>query len=109
MIKCLWDQQDDAIIDVKIGNTDAYSYKYDPMAALLDWWETIKKEKHSKYCYNQQKHFSPFFLSVKCMIGREALVVLAQLSQTMAEKMYKPISYVRVWINGRITIEVARS
>ena len=43
MIRGLWDRQTEAIIDVKIDDTDADSYKYDPMAALQDWWETIKK------------------------------------------------------------------
>ena len=35
MIQVLQDQQDDAIIDVKLGDADADSYKYEPMAALL--------------------------------------------------------------------------
>ena len=43
------------------------------------------------------------------MLGREALVVLAQLSRTMAAKMDEPISHVRGWINDRIAIAVERS
>ena len=39
---------------------------------------------------------------------RKALVVLAQLSRTMAEKMDKPIFHIRGWINGQIIIPVAR-
>ena len=35
IIRGLWDQQADSIIDVKIDDADAYSYKYEPMAALL--------------------------------------------------------------------------
>ena len=50
MIQGLWDRQSKAIIDVKIDNADADSYKYEQMAALLDWWETIKKDNHSKSC-----------------------------------------------------------
>ena len=56
------------------------------MEALLCWWETIKKDKRGNHCNDQQKHFSPLFLSVDVILGREALVVLVQLSQTMAEK-----------------------
>ena len=38
MVRGLWDRQVDAIIDVKIGDADADSYKYEPMTALLARW-----------------------------------------------------------------------
>ena len=100
MIQILWDKQAEFIIDVKLGNADADSYKYEPMAALLDWWETIKKDKHGKKCNDQWKKISMFVLSFYVILGRESLVVLAQLSLTMAEKSDKPLSHVREWING---------
>ena len=50
------------------------------MAALLYRWGKINKDKDGKHYHNQRKHFSPFFLSVDEMLGREALVVLYQLS-----------------------------
>ena len=43
MVKVLWDRQFDAIIDVKLGDADTDPYKYEPMAALLARWETIKR------------------------------------------------------------------
>ena len=49
-----------------------------------------------------------FVLSIYGVLGREALVVLAQLSRSMAEKMDEPILHVRGWINGRIEIAVER-
>ena len=76
MIQGLWDRQTDAIIDVKIGDADMNSYKYEPMAELLDRWKTINKDKHGKHFHNQRKKISPFFLSVDGILGREALVIL---------------------------------
>ena len=38
MIRGLWDCQFEAIIDVKLGDTDADSYKYEPMVALKARW-----------------------------------------------------------------------
>ena len=70
MVQCLWDFQVDAIIDVKLGGADAASYKYEPMAALLAWWEMIKKYKHGKHFRDQRKHFSSFVLSLDGMPGR---------------------------------------
>ena len=86
MIRGLWDRQVDAIIDAKLGDADADTYKYEPMASLLARWEKIKKDKHGKHCNDQQKHFSPFVLSVDGILGREALVLICQLSRSMVEK-----------------------
>ena len=80
MVRGLWGFQVDAIINVKLGDTDAASYKYEPMEVFLVRWENINKYKHGKHCHNQQKHFSPFVLSVEGILGREALVVILQCS-----------------------------
>ena len=50
-----------------------------------------------------------FVFSVNGMIGRESLVILAQLSLIIAPKMDKPISHVQDWINSRIAIAFTRS
>ena len=109
MIQGLWYRQDETIIDIKHDDNDADSYKYEPMAALLSRWETIKKEKLCKHCHNQWKHFSPFVLSVEGKLGKEALVLLSQFSLYVAAKKSKPLSHVWQWVNGRIKIAVARS
>ena len=57
---------------------------------------------------SKRNFFSPFFLSIYGMLGREALVVLANLSELMAAKIDEPIFHMRGWINGRIAITVAR-
>ena len=51
------------------------------MEALLDWWENTKEDMHGNKYHNQRKHFSPFVLSINSMLGREDLVVLAQVIQ----------------------------
>ena len=53
--------------------------------------------------------FSPFVLYVGDMIGRETLVIIPNLSRLMAAKMDEFIFHVRGWINGRISIVVAKS
>ena len=60
------------------------TYKYEPMTSLLASWENIKKDKYSKHCHAQRKHFLSFVLSVDGILGREALVLISQLSQFMA-------------------------
>ena len=106
MIQCLWDCQVYAIIEINLGNTDVDTYKYEPMTPLLARWENIKKDNHSKHCHDQQKHYSLFVISVEIMLEKEALVLISQLSQVMAEKREEPFSQVWGSLNGRITIAV---
>ena len=75
---------------------------------LLTWQLKKKKDNNGKNCHEKQKHFSPFLLYVEGMLGNEAIVVLANLSQLMEAKMEKPISHVRGWVNGQFGIMVAR-
>ena len=82
----LWDCQVDAIIDVNLGDADADMSKYELMTSHLSRLEKIKKDDQGKHCHNQQKHYSPFVISVDRMLGREALVLLSKLSGIMAEK-----------------------
>ena len=54
-------------------------------------------------------YFYPFVLSVDGLLGKEAHIVLANLSQLMAEKMEEPILHMCSWFNGLIVIAVAQS
>ena len=81
-----------------------------------DWFNLIHEkglfvyhslnDKHGKHCNYQQKLYSSFFISSDIMIGRESLVVLAQV---MSAKRDEPLSHEWEWVNGRIKIAVARS
>ena len=66
MVRGLWDRQVGAIIDVKIGDADVDTYKYESMTALLARWEATKKHKHGKHCHDQR------IFSVCSLSGRNA-------------------------------------
>ena len=57
MIRGLCNRQVDAIIVIKLGDSDADTYKYEPIISLLTRWKKIKKDKHSKHFNDQRKHF----------------------------------------------------
>ena len=95
IIQGLWYRQTKAIIDVKISDYDLHIYRFDTMVKFLDKWEKIKKYKHGNHCHYQQKHFSMFIISVDGMLGRESLVLLANLSRLMAVKMDESILHVQ--------------
>ena len=49
IIQGLWDIQTDNIVDVKLRNDDAYTYRFDPMLTLLGQWKKMNKNKHGNY------------------------------------------------------------
>ena len=98
----LWDRHTNATIKIKIGDAYADTYTFELLVMLLAWWEKMKKDKNGKHCHDQWKQFSQFVLSVYGMLGREALVVLANLIRLMAAKMDEPIFHMGDWNNGRI-------
>ena len=63
MVRGLWGCQVNNTIDVKLGDADADTYKYEPMPAILDRWEKIKKDKHGKHCHHQRIFFVVCYLS----------------------------------------------
>ena len=95
MIWVLWDIQTDAIINIKLGDAYMKTYRFEQISALLAQWEKIDKYTHGKHCHNQRKHFSPFVISIYGMLGREVLVILANLSRLMEAKTDEPISHVQ--------------
>ena len=70
----------EAIIDVRIGDADANSWKPLTMHKLLEGWEKLKKDNNRKACYNQRRKVYPFVLSLDRTMGKEALVVLANVA-----------------------------
>ena len=95
LIRGLWERHTDAIINVRFGGSDKDTYNHEPMDKILASWEKQKKDKHGKHFHEQRKHFSLFVLSVDGLLGKESLVLFANLSWLMAAKMDKTILYVR--------------
>ena len=84
------------------------TYRFDPRETLLDMWEKTKKCNQGKHRHKQLKNAS-LFISDDGMLGREALVILTNLSRLMVAKTDEPILHMQGWINGQILIAVSRS
>ena len=105
----LCERQTDAIIDIKLGDADAETYRYEPTHKLLYCWGEINKEKYVKNCHKQRKLFYLFTLLLDGVLGREILVVHVNLSRIVSVKMNESLSHVLGWIIGQIAITIASS
>jgi hypothetical protein len=62
----------DLIVDVRVTDTDAKSYRSRDPHKVLATQEREKKKKYLQSCLEQRKHFTPFVVSTDGFIRREA-------------------------------------
>ena len=75
-----------------------------PPKKALERQEKEKKKKYCKPCENQRRHFTPFVVSTDGMFGFEARAFLKRLTMSLGEEWEKPYSFVRGFINARMSI-----
>jgi hypothetical protein len=108
LIRCLWQQGTDAIIDVRITDLDAKSNIPRVPMKVLAAHEREKKRKYLEPCLEQRRHFSPFVVSTDGLIGKEAKTMLKKLSAHLAGKTDKPYLVVCGYVNARMSIAIVR-
>ena len=64
------------------------------MGTLLDWREKENKDKHGKNFHDKRKYFSLIDISVDGMLGKDSLVVIANMSRLMAVKIEETILHI---------------
>jgi hypothetical protein len=110
LIRGLWQQGTDAIIDVCITNLlDAKSNISQAPMKVLAAHKREKKRKYLEPCLEQRRHFSPFVVSTDGLIGKEAQTMLKKLSARLAEKSGKPYSVVCEYVKARMSIAIVRA
>jgi hypothetical protein len=85
-IRGFWARRMDVIVDVRVTDTDAKSYRTRDPHKVLATQEREKKQKYLDACLKQRKHFTPFVVSTNGLIRREAGKLLKRLSLQLAEK-----------------------
>ena len=90
LIRGMWVNRQDAIINVRITDTDQPSAKMRDPAKVLQSQE--KKRMFLKACQQQRRAFTPFVTSVDGLLGLEARSVLKRLAQQLAVKWQKQYS-----------------
>jgi hypothetical protein len=109
LIRGFWENGMDAIIDVRITDTDAKSYASRDPKKTIQSQEKEKKKKYPDRCLLQRRAFTPFVVPVDGLIGYEASNLLKQLSKHLAEKWRKPYSVTCGIVRSRISIVCVRA
>jgi hypothetical protein len=109
LIRSLWANGTDCIIDVRMTDTDAPSYRNREPVKVLESQEREKKKKYLQPCLDQRRHFSPFVVSTDGMLGKEATTLLKKLSARIAEKHGGTYSHVCGAMRARMSIAIVRA
>ena len=85
-----WSKGTGCVMDVRITDTSAKSYRKKDPRKVLATQEKEKKDKHLRKCLERRKHFTPLVFSVDGMAGREAKKAMKHLASMLAEKWERP-------------------
>jgi len=109
LIRGLWSRGTDCILDIRVANTDAKSYRSKAPPQVLASHESSKKKRYLQPCLAQRRHFTPFVVSVDGLLGKEAQRVIQTLAGHLAHKSERPYSQVCAFIRARLSIAIVRA
>ena len=109
LVRGFWENGMDAIIDVRVVDTDAKSYNSRDPASVLKTAEKSKKNKYLEHCLQQRRAFTPFVVSVDGLLGYEASNLLKRLAFHLSEKWQKPYSVTCGFVKSRVSLACVRA
>ena len=108
-VRGVWNPQTEALLDVRVVNTDAQSYVTRPVVAVLESIARAKKAKHHQACMDRRADFTPFIVSTDGVIHREAEHFLKRLAARLADKWMTPYGQVMYFIRARLSLTTLRA
>ncbi len=109
LIRGLWSNGTDCILDVRVTDTNAATYARKDPKEVLAKQEREKKKKYLQACLDQRRHFSPFVVSCDGLLGKEAQAVLQNLASRLSKKTGKSYSEACGFMRARISIAIVRA
>ena len=109
MVHGLWKTGQSCVLDVRVSDTDAKSYKSKSSAKVLEAAEKEKKDKYLHACLERRRSFMPLCYSVDGMAGKEAKAFEKRIASMLAAKWESPYSEMMGYIRGRMGMAVVRA
>ena len=108
-IRGLWQPQTEALLDVRVVDTDAKSYYHCPVDQVIRSAEKEKKDKYVAAVEARRGTSTPFVVSVDGYVGQEGSRVLKRVAEVLAIKWDKQYSSVIDWIRASMTFSIIRA
>jgi hypothetical protein len=108
-IRGVWEPQALALLDIRVINTDAESYRSRPVQCVLTNAENEKKRKYKTACEESRSAFTPFITSTDGVLGNEAQFFIKHLAERLAGKWQRSYSAVMSWTRVRLSFAILRA
>ena len=105
----LWERGSGCVLDIRITDTDANSYKDISSAKVLERAAKAKKAKYLQACLDRRRSFTPLVYSVDGMVCKEVKAFEKRIACLLAEKWDRPYSEMVGYVRGRMGMVVIRS
>ena len=107
-VRGVWEPQTEALFDIRVVDTDAWSYLARSPRDVLCSVECGKKRKYLQAWQNRRATFTPLCVSVDGMLGSEAEFFVKRLSDFLAARWERPYSVVMGWVRARLSFAILR-
>ena len=101
--------QSEAILDIRVMDTDSDSYCNHSVAAVISTAEEEKKRKYNTAVETRKGSFSSFVVSVDGYMGKEATYILRRTAEVLALKWGKGYGQVMDWVRASMSFAVIRA
>ena len=108
-VRGVWQSQVNALVDIRVADTDAPSHIERTVEAVLATSENEKRRKHSEAAEFRRATFSPFVVSVDGALSRDADHFLKRVAETLSIKWDRHYMEVVRWIRTRLSCSVVRA
>ncbi len=105
----VWQPQSEALLDIRVVDTDTQSYVQRAVSAVLATAEREKKRKYTQAVEARQASFSPFVLSVDGFLAHEARFTITRFANKLSIKWGKSYSEVMGWVQTRLSFAILRA
>ena len=108
MMYDLWKRGEKCILDVRVTDTDAKSYRNISSAKVLERTANEKIGKYEEACLEQRRSFMALICSVDGMAGKEARAFEKRIAALLAKKWSREYSALAGWVKVRMALAVIR-
>ena len=108
-VRGVWQPQTEALFDIRVVDTDAWSYCGRTPIAVLCSAEVEKKRKYSLACQSRCASFTPLCVSVDGLLAPEARFFVQRLSDNLSMKWEQPFGVVSSWVRARLSFAILRA
>ena len=108
-VRGVWLPQSEALLDIRVIDTDAQSYSNRSPRDVIKIAENEKKKKYSRACDDRRAQFTPICVSVDGVFGSEAETFIKVIADNLTEKWSMSYSRVVGWIRTRLCFAVLRA